>query len=117
MKLDKSKPYGTVFGDNQGRVFDQDGEYFRGDGSLWVPTEEELAAASSQGNETPNDDQKEEAETNKVRKETAAKGASKAKAQAVGKAKAKAAKEPVKAIQAKPLSAADQQVADQLTQG
>jgi hypothetical protein len=112
MQLDKTKPHGTVFGDNQGRVYEQDGKYFRGNGSLWVPTETELAIAAAENQEEPNDDQLEEATTNKVRKETAAKGASKAKAQA----KAKAAKAPAKPIQAAPLSAADQQVADQLTQ-
>lgn len=33
--LDRSRPFGTIFGDDAGRMFEQDGQYFRGDGSRW----------------------------------------------------------------------------------
>lgn len=35
MKLDKSKPYGEVINDTQGRRYEQDGRYFDGLGNLW----------------------------------------------------------------------------------
>lgn len=34
-KLDKSKPYGTISGDTEGRVFEQDGRFFLADGKPW----------------------------------------------------------------------------------
>lgn len=34
MKLDKSKPYGTIYGDLDGRAFVQDGRYFNAAGEL-----------------------------------------------------------------------------------
>ncbi len=36
MQLDKSKPYATIFGEADGRVYEQGGHHFNGDGSLWV---------------------------------------------------------------------------------
>jgi hypothetical protein len=35
MPLDRNKPFGRVCGDSQGRVFEQDGRFYRGDGSEW----------------------------------------------------------------------------------
>lgn len=35
-KLDKSKPFATVFNDELGRAFEQDGRFFIGSGALWV---------------------------------------------------------------------------------
>jgi hypothetical protein len=35
--FDRSRPYGSVFGDLEGRMYEQDGQFFRGDGSLWTP--------------------------------------------------------------------------------
>jgi hypothetical protein len=34
-KLDREQPYGTIYGDEQGRAFEQEGVYFRGDGTVW----------------------------------------------------------------------------------
>jgi hypothetical protein len=34
MKLDKTKPYGEIFNDTQGRCFEQGGNYFDGLGNL-----------------------------------------------------------------------------------
>lgn len=34
-KLDKSKPFGTITGDTEGRVFEQDGRFFYADGKPW----------------------------------------------------------------------------------
>lgn len=48
--LDRSKPFATVFGDDQGRIYEQGGQYFRGDGSLWTdaaPAKGEAAAAKA----------------------------------------------------------------------
>lgn len=39
-KLDKSKPYGQVVGCDQGRAYEQDGAFFNGDGTEWVPPTE-----------------------------------------------------------------------------
>ena len=48
LKLDKSKPFGQIFGDLEGRHYDQGGRYFGSDGSLWVdpnaPKKKETAA-------------------------------------------------------------------------
>lgn len=37
MALDKSKPYGTIYGDQEGRAFEQDGKYFESSGKPWAP--------------------------------------------------------------------------------
>lgn len=43
-KLDRSRDYGTIQGDDQGRMFEQDGAYFTGDGSEWsAPSEPKKA--------------------------------------------------------------------------
>lgn len=34
--LDRSRTFGTVCGDLEGRVYEQDGCFYRGDGTLWV---------------------------------------------------------------------------------
>lgn len=34
--LDRKRPFGAVIGDTEGRNFEQDGQFFRGDGSLWT---------------------------------------------------------------------------------
>lgn len=34
--LDRSKPFATVFYDEFGRAFEQDGQFFTGTGALWV---------------------------------------------------------------------------------
>lgn len=36
LKLDRAKPHAQIFGDIEGRHYEQDNRYFRGDGSLWV---------------------------------------------------------------------------------
>lgn len=41
-KLDRSRDFGTIQGDDQGRMFEQDGVFFCGDGSAWA---EPVAAA------------------------------------------------------------------------
>lgn len=46
MKLDKSKPHFTVFGDDNGRAFEQDGKFFNGDGTLWTEPEGEGEATA-----------------------------------------------------------------------
>lgn len=33
-------PYGTIYGDPYGRVYEQEGVYFTGSGELWLPTGE-----------------------------------------------------------------------------
>lgn len=43
-KLDRSRDFGTIQGDDQGRMFEQDGAFFTGDGSAWA---EPAAAAES----------------------------------------------------------------------
>lgn len=44
-KLDKSKPHGHIFGDDQGRIYEQDGAFFNGDGTPWRdPAKKEGAA-------------------------------------------------------------------------
>lgn len=44
-KLDKSKPYGHIVNDSEGRVFEQDGRYFTGEGKPWRdPSKKETAA-------------------------------------------------------------------------
>lgn len=35
--LDRSKPFGSIFNDDQGRFYEQDGEFFVADGSQWQP--------------------------------------------------------------------------------
>lgn len=35
--LDKSRPYATITGDDQGRLYEQDGQFFTGTGALWQP--------------------------------------------------------------------------------
>lgn len=37
--LDRTKPFGTIFGDEAGRMYEQDGAYFLGDGSPWQAPE------------------------------------------------------------------------------
>lgn len=107
MSFDKSKPHGTIFGDAQGRVYEQNGIHYRGDGSVWEPTEDELDRAA-EGDE---DEVAHEAATNQARNKTKAAGKAKeAKAKSVA-AKVVAAAKP---LQAAPVSAADQQVTDQL---
>jgi len=45
--LDTKRPYATVHGDLEGRSFEQDTAYFRGDGSLWTgPNEAEAKAVA-----------------------------------------------------------------------
>lgn len=40
--LDRSQPYGTVMGDDQGRAYEQDGVFFLATGELWqAPPEAE----------------------------------------------------------------------------
>lgn len=34
--LDRKRPFGAVIGDTEGRNFEQDGNFFRGDGTLWT---------------------------------------------------------------------------------
>jgi hypothetical protein len=34
--LDRNRPHGTVYGDPDGRIYQQGDNYFRGDGSLWT---------------------------------------------------------------------------------
>lgn len=44
-KLDRSKPYGAIHGEAQGRRYEQDGRYFCADGSQWRdPSAKESAA-------------------------------------------------------------------------
>lgn len=35
-QLDRSREFGTIYGDDKGRVYEQDGRYFLGTGELWV---------------------------------------------------------------------------------
>lgn len=42
--LDRSRPFGTVIGDDQGRLYEQDGHFFSADGKLWKPPAEQAAA-------------------------------------------------------------------------
>lgn len=44
--LDRSRPYAAVIGDDQGRMFEQGGQYFRGDGSPWEPSGASAPAAA-----------------------------------------------------------------------
>lgn len=37
MGLDKTKPYGIIGGDNDGRAFEQDGVFYTGSGEVWQP--------------------------------------------------------------------------------
>ena len=70
-KLYKTKPYGHVFGDTEGRVFDQDMRYFRGDGTLWRdPEAKESAAEKAQREAEEKADAK--AESKRVADEAAA---------------------------------------------
>ncbi len=48
-KLDKTQPFATIYGDTEGRVYEQDSLYFRGDGTLWV----DPAAPKGKPNVTP----------------------------------------------------------------
>lgn len=45
-QLDRSRPFGTIFNDDEGRFFEQDGKFFGVRGEPWVPPagEEEVAA-------------------------------------------------------------------------
>ncbi|MGZ8317504.1 MAG: hypothetical protein ACXWVD_00245 [Telluria sp.] len=45
--LDRSKPFATVFGDEHGRIYEQDGHYYRGDGSLWQEGTPKAEAAAA----------------------------------------------------------------------
>lgn len=45
--LDKSKPFAQVYGDDQGRAFEQDGAFFRGDGSPWGTSGKAKPAAAA----------------------------------------------------------------------
>ena len=38
--LDRSKPHGIVWGDDQGRAYEQDGVFFTATGDLWQPPPE-----------------------------------------------------------------------------
>lgn len=40
-RLDKSKPYGTIMGDTEGRAFEQDGKFFGPAGSAWQPQDDD----------------------------------------------------------------------------
>lgn len=43
-KLDRSRDFGIIQGDSEGRMFEQDGVYFLGDGSEWsAPAESKKA--------------------------------------------------------------------------
>lgn len=67
MKLDKSKPYGEVINDSQGRRYEQGGRYFDATGneivdkSKVVKTKpvlfDQASASASASSATPNDDQ------------------------------------------------------------
>jgi hypothetical protein len=53
--LDRNKPYALVYGDGEGRHFQQDGVYFGADGSPWTapgetpaPTKPAKKAAANQ---------------------------------------------------------------------
>jgi hypothetical protein len=43
-KLDKNKPYGLITGDTEGRVYEQDGQYFTGTGEPWGAQEPKAEA-------------------------------------------------------------------------
>lgn len=43
-KLNRNFPYGAISGDTQGRCYEQDHQFFRGDGSLWVEPVPEVVA-------------------------------------------------------------------------
>ena len=42
--LDKNRPYAQIVGDDEGRMFEQDGHFFMASGALWVPPEAPAAA-------------------------------------------------------------------------
>jgi len=49
--LDRSRPFGSIINDRQGCVFEQDGNFFNGDGSAWIdpaaPAKALIAAKSA----------------------------------------------------------------------
>lgn len=45
--LDRSQPHGQIFGDDQGRIWEQGGRYFHGDGSPWKPLGERTTEAKA----------------------------------------------------------------------
>ena len=100
-KLDKSKPYGTISGDTEGRIYEQDNTFFHGDGTEWTPP----AKAEAKPAAKPlTDDEKPKAETKPV--------PASAGREPNGKPKAKAPKAPTKPVAA--VSPSDAQVKAQL---
>jgi hypothetical protein len=51
IQLDKSKPYGHIVGDTEGRVFEQGAHFFNGDGKLWVDPDHKETAAEKKARE------------------------------------------------------------------
>lgn len=45
MKLDYTRPYGTITGDDQGRSFEQDHKFFAADGTEWIDPAQPKAKA------------------------------------------------------------------------
>lgn len=39
--LDRKRPFGSVSNDSEGRAYEQDGTFYRADGSAWAPNEPE----------------------------------------------------------------------------
>ncbi len=68
--LDRTKDYSTVMGDDQGRVFEQDGVFFRSDGTEHgVKAEEVEQAAETSGDQVDSQlDQAAEVEAPKAKK-------------------------------------------------
>jgi hypothetical protein len=93
-KLDKNKPYGQITGCTEGRVYEQDGVYFNGDGTEWEATDVAIKV-DEHGMSVPTEDHP------SVKKTVAKK--------APAKPAAKAAVKPVKAV-----SPVDSQLNDQL---
>lgn len=50
--FDRKKPFGTIYNDDQGRMYEQDGNFFRGDGSLWTDPEAADAPKPATGKKT-----------------------------------------------------------------
>lgn len=44
--LDRSRPFGSVNNDREGRFFEQDGVFFGADGALWHPAAPDAAAVA-----------------------------------------------------------------------
>lgn len=38
--LDRKRDFATIVGDDEGRMFEQDGKFFNGDGTPWRPRKE-----------------------------------------------------------------------------